>query len=73
MSYLVSIVFIAILGSLGVALFFMMRGDRSGTDASKKMARALAMRVGLSIALFLCILIFWKLGYIHPTGIPQGQ
>jgi hypothetical protein len=36
------------------------------------MARALAMRVGFSILLFVCILIAWKAGIIHPTGIPQG-
>jgi hypothetical protein len=37
------------------------------------MARALGLRVGLSIVLFACILIAWSLGYIHPTGIPQGR
>jgi hypothetical protein len=31
------------------------------------------MRVGLSAALFVCILLAWKLGYIHPTGIAPGQ
>jgi len=73
MTYLVIIAFLIILGSLGVALVFMMRGGRSAPDASRNMARALAMRVGFSILLFACILIAWKLGYIHPTGIPQGQ
>jgi hypothetical protein len=34
------------------------------------MARALALRVGLSIVLFLCLLLAWKLGYIQPTGLP---
>jgi hypothetical protein len=33
------------------------------------MARALAVRVGLSVLLFLCILISYKLGWIQPTGI----
>ena len=37
------------------------------------MARALAFRVGLSILLFVCILLAWKLGYIKPTGIPLTQ
>lgn len=73
MTYFVIIAFIAILGSLGFALFFMMRGDRDGSPASSKMARALALRVGLSIALFVVILVAWALGYIHPTGIPQGK
>jgi hypothetical protein len=26
--------------------------------------------VGLSIVLFVCILVAWKLGYIQPTGLP---
>jgi len=73
MTTFVIIAFVAILASLGAALFFMMRGGRSGTNTSQKMARALAARVGLSLLLFVCILIAWKLGYIHPTGIPQGQ
>jgi hypothetical protein len=73
MTYLVIIAFVAILASLGVALFFMMRGGRSGPDASQKMARALAARVGVSILLFACVLLAWKLGYIQPTGIRPGQ
>jgi hypothetical protein len=76
MRYFVAIAFIAIVASLGAALFFMMKG--SGTDAdgrakSRGMARALAFRVGFSILLFLCILLAWKLGYIQPTGIPPGK
>lgn len=73
MFYLVTIALIAIVASLGAALFFMLRPGTSSTHASKKMARALAMRVGLSAALFVCILVAWKLGYIHPTGITPGQ
>ncbi len=73
MTYLVIIAFVAILASLGTALFFMMRGGGNGANASQKMARALAARVGISIVLFVCVLIAWKLGYIHPTGIQPGQ
>jgi len=29
--------------------------------------------VGFSILVFVCILIGWKLGYIHPTGIPAAR
>jgi hypothetical protein len=73
MPYLVTIALIAIVASLGAALFFMLRPGPGGQAASKKMAGALAVRVGLSVALFVCILVAWKLGYIHPTGIAPGQ
>lgn len=72
MRYLVLLAFIAILGSLGSALYFMMRDGQNGKSKTNNMARALAFRVGFSILLFVCILIAWKLGYIHPTGIPAG-
>ena len=36
------------------------------------MMRALAVRIALSVLLFVCILIAWALGWIHPTGIPLG-
>ena len=74
MKILVAIAFLAILGSLASALFFMMRtGKDEGKDDTRRgnnMARALAFRIGLSVVLFVCILIAWKLGYIQPTGIP---
>lgn len=71
--YLVILAFVAIIGSLGAALYFMLRGGRDGGNRSRHMARALAFRVGFSILLFLCVLIAWKLGYIQPTGIPAGK
>jgi hypothetical protein len=73
MTTLVTIAFLAILGSLAAALFFMVRGGQKGDNTSRKMARALGLRVGFSILLFACILVAWSLGYIHPTGIPQGR
>jgi len=76
MTYLVVIAFIAIVASLGAALFFMLKGPGKAADGksqSSKMAWALALRVGISIVLFVCILLAWKLGYIHPTGIQPGQ
>ena len=76
MTYLVVLAFIAILASLGSALYFMMhRGNGVADERAKSrgMARALAFRVGFSIVLFLCILLAWKLGYIHPTGIGPGR
>jgi hypothetical protein len=70
MKWFVLVAFLAIVASLGSALFFMMRDGQNGKPKTSNMARALAFRVGLSILLFVCILAAWKLGYIHPTGIP---
>ena len=76
MKYLVVVAFIAIVASLASALFFMMRKGQNDQDDRAKgrhMARALALRVGLSIVLFLCLLAAWKLGYIQPTGLPAKK
>lgn len=70
MSYLIALAFIAILGSLATALFFMMKGGNKENAKSNHMARALAFRVGFSIVLFICILVAYKLGYIQPKGLP---
>jgi len=73
MKWIVALGFVAILGSLGTALFFMMRDGRDGQAKTSNMMKALAMRVGFSIVVFLCILLAWKLGYIQPSGIPAGH
>ena len=78
MKYLVLAGFVAIIGSLAVALVFMLRGDRgAGADATNPdvprnnhMARALAFRVGFSILLFVVVLISYWMGWIQPTGLP---
>lgn len=77
MTYIVIIGFIAILASLGFAMLFMLKGGEKDKQDSKSkannMAKALAFRVGLSILLFICILLAWKFGYIQPTGITAGR
>ena len=73
MGFLVAIAFLAIVASLGTALYFMLQDGRDGKPKTNHMARALAFRVGFSILLFVCVLIAWKLGYIHPTGVPVGK
>jgi cytochrome bd-type quinol oxidase subunit 2 len=62
---LVIVLFAGILTALGSALFQL---SRQGGD-SKKMIRALAIRVGLSIALFLLLMILWYAGIIAPHGL----
>ncbi len=76
MKILVAVTFMAILASLIWALLHMMRGSAPPEEGlappKNKMATALALRVGLSIVLFVCVLISWKIGWIQPTGIPPG-
>ena len=79
MTYLVIVAFVAIVGSLAAALFFMMRGngpnelpeDATDRPSSRPMAKALAFRVGFSILLFLVVLFSYAMGWIQPTGVPM--
>lgn len=73
MKYLIAIAFVGILGALALAGVFMLRGGRNGKARSGSMMRALALRVGLSVLLFVCILLSYWAGWIHPTGIPLGK
>jgi succinate dehydrogenase/fumarate reductase cytochrome b subunit len=61
---LIVIVLIAIILSLGSGLFHLVndKGD------SKKMVRALTVRVALSVALFILLFIAWQQGIIAPHG-----
>jgi hypothetical protein len=53
---------LAIVLSLGSALVHFVRGQGD----SKKMARALTIRVALSLLLFVLLLVAWQLGWIQP-------
>jgi cytochrome bd-type quinol oxidase subunit 2 len=66
---LVIVILLAIIGSLGSALFHL----SSGKGDSKKMARALTVRVGLSVALFILLMLAWYNGLITPHGVPAGH
>ncbi len=65
MKILVAIAFVLILASLASALIFLMKDK----GRSNRTVRALALRVGFSILLFVLILIANYLGWIQPTGI----
>jgi cytochrome bd-type quinol oxidase subunit 2 len=56
---------IGIVVSLASALFHLVtdKGD------SKKMVRALTVRIGLSVSLFIVILVAWAMGIITPHGV----
>ena len=59
-------VLVTIVAFLGSALFQLSR--RQGD--SQKMLRALTWRVGLSVGLFLALLLLWRLGLIQPHAGP---
>jgi hypothetical protein len=61
---------LAIVAALAFAGRAMLRDGRDGQPKSNRMLHALALRVGLSVALFVFILIAYKMGWIQPTGIP---
>ena len=60
MRYVVIAVLLMIVASLGSAIFFMMR-DRGN---STRMVKALAIRVGLSVALFVFLMAGYYFGLI---------
>ena len=66
----VILAFLAIVASLGSALFHLSRGTQAD---SAKMARALTIRIVLSIVLFALIMLAWYAGIIAPHGITPGR
>lgn len=65
---LIVIVLIAIVASLAYSLFFMVKDERN----SKRMVRALTIRVALSVTLFVLLLLAWYLGLIQPNATVPG-
>jgi hypothetical protein len=63
--WLVLLIFFAIVLSLVSAMLSLVRGH---TD-SRNMVRALSIRVGLSIFLFMLLWWTWKLGWIEPHAV----
>lgn len=65
MKLLIIATLIGIVISLGQALFHM----ASGNGDSAKTARALTVRISLSVALFVFLLVGWYLGLIEPHNV----
>jgi Na+-driven multidrug efflux pump len=57
--YVVIAVLLLIVASLGSAAFFMLRGRGD----SRRMVKALAIRVGLSVALFVLLMVGYYFGW----------
>ena len=78
MKAIIVIALIGILAALGSAGVFMLRQGskgrpaRPGDEPDRHMARALAVRVAISVGLFLFVLLAWSLGWVRPGGLPVG-
>jgi flagellar basal body-associated protein FliL len=70
MKILIVVALVGILAALGSAGLFMLRKSSQGDRRDAKMAKALAVRVGLSVALFLFVLFAYWMGWVQPGGIP---
>ncbi len=78
MGYFIALFILLIIASLAAAGFFMLRRPQADAafssaknpNAKRNMVRALTFRIGLSAALFLCVLVAYSLGWIAPTGLP---
>src|ERR1700722_16334894 len=66
MKPLIVLALLAIVTSLGKALFSM----SSGPDQAARVARALSWRIGLSVAFFLTLLLGYYFGLIAPNTMP---
>ena len=60
---LVLVTLAAIIASLGSGLFHLSRGR---ADDSRKLARALTIRIVLSLVLFALLMLAWYLGLVSP-------
>lgn len=54
--------------SLGSALYFLMRDPGQST----RVVKALSWRIGLSVVLFILLMVAFKLGWITPHAFGRG-
>ena len=65
MRYIVIAALVAIVATLGSALYYLYHDRGHGT----RMVKALAIRVALSAALLIFLVVSYKLGWIGETGL----
>lgn len=65
MRWVVLLAFVVILSSLFSAFIYMMK-DKGQT---KRTVNALTVRIGMSVVLFLLIMVAYQMGWIQSTGI----
>src|ERR1700735_1304714 len=65
MQFLIVLLLVVIVGSLGHALFSI----SSGPDRAQQIAQALTLRIPVSVALFVLLLVGYHFGWIETRGI----
>ena len=73
MKYMIGFALVAVLGALILAGVAMVRDGRDGKPKTNAMMRALALRVAISVLLFVGIWAAYLMGWIRPTGIPLSS
>ena len=63
--YIIVIFLVAIVAALGGAMYFLVNDE----SKSKRMAWALTLRISLSFALILFLVIGYRFGWIQPHGV----
>ena len=66
--WIILIAFAIIIGSLAAAGIFLVRDK----GKSRSVVHALTVRIGMSVALFVVILVAYKMGWIEAHGIVAG-
>lgn len=67
-AYLIVAVLIAVFAALARGMVSMLRGGRTDRTAT---VRALTWRIGLSVALFIALLIGFATGVLRPHGVQR--
>ncbi len=73
MKIVIVLLLAAVLAALASAGILMLRSKRADDPKGQRMARALAVRVGLSVTLFLLVMFANWMGWIQPTGVPLSR
>lgn len=60
--FLILVAFVAILASLASGLVYLFKDDHD----SRRVVKALTWRIGLSVAMFVVLLLAYALGFIEP-------
>jgi Protein of unknown function (DUF2909) len=67
---LIALCLAGILVSLGSGLFHLTRNR--GEEDSRRLARALTVRISLSVALFVLLFVAWRAGFLTPHPLVVG-